>query len=149
MTPETIGLIQVAATLIAGAGLIFSGCSFWYMTQNTLMEGLFRFQERINSSLKEVTTATDETIVARLRDHLNFLETCCIALQKRVVPKGLQQVVIDSVVDHLATLQALEQWHPVLESSVTHPRTFDGIQAFIREHKSTIDALAAKRLPVP
>ena len=142
---DMVGWAQVVATAVAGFGLFYSAVSFRLQAKSNAMDWLFQFQERLDGSTKQIVDASLEARPFRLREHINFLEVCCLALHKKLAPKAVREIIEEAVVDNLATIQANEEWHGVLESNVTHPNTCKYIRGFLKKHRRAIDDLSTKR----
>lgn len=87
-----------------------------------------------------LTSLEDEARDMAFIDYLNFLEVYASALHRKLFYKTTKELVRDKLVDALALISIMPDWHSKFEKAITSQSTFSSIGVFMRKHRTAIQS---------
>jgi hypothetical protein len=142
-TPNYVAYAQIVSSGGAAIGLLFTAWQFWRSRKTTTLQHLQDFFKAVIEREAALAHTTDDKKRHAFVEYLDFLEVYSAAVLDGLFIGVAKELVRDKLIDSIITLEGAEQWHGIIEGSVTSVITYKYLRLFIAKHRNI---LASRRL---
>jgi hypothetical protein len=131
---------QVVSSGGAAIGLFFTAWQFWRSRKATTLQHLQEFfKSTIEREAALAHAIDDQKRRHAFVEYLDFLEVYSAAVIDGLFIGVAKELVRDKLIDSIITLERAEQWHDVIQNSVTSVITYKYLIRFIAKHRRVLD----------